>query len=105
MLKSAVFKQLPIFLILLPASFLLFAIVWHLFVDETLYHCIDHFPIGDFFPPFVHEEASLGKDYFIASPVIVYSLWFAFLVGIFAMPLVIIRLIQFLQKIFQFEKH
>lgn len=72
------------YLLLLPASFLFGAVLWHLAVEDVLYYCSDRAPILDFFPPFVHPTAG---DYFIAFPALVDFVWYAFTFGILLLPL------------------
>jgi hypothetical protein len=85
-------NRILIFLALLPISFLLFAGAWLCIAPTYLYHCWDDFPpfAMSWYPPFIHPWADSAdgklRDYFLASPWLVYTVWITFVVGIPLLP-------------------
>lgn len=69
------------------------ALIWQSQIAGKLYYCIDQTPILSFIPPFVHKEASLGQDHYIASPSIVYLLWTILITLSLTLPILINSLI------------
>lgn len=88
-IKKLVFRFLT-YIALLPPSFLTFALLWHLLVEDVLYYCSDSAPVLDFLPPFVHEPLAMTRDHFIAPPIIVYVVWGVFLISMFLLPAIAI---------------
>ena len=71
------------YVLLLPLSLLLAAVIWSCKVSGVLYLCTDSLGIFDFIPPFVH--AGYGDVYY--APVWrVYLIWYALLAGSFMVP-------------------
>lgn len=78
------------YLFALLFSFPLFAITWALFAPGHLYYCWDD--AISWRPPFIHTWANSadGKlvDRYIAPAWVVYLVWFAFIAGVFLLPVV-----------------
>ena len=72
-----------VLLSLVGASFL-----WGSFAVDRLFHCSDSCGPIDFIPPFVHNAAG---DHYIAPAWIVWVLWAAVLVVVFAWPAFAVR--------------
>jgi|SRR5271157_672979 len=71
------------YVLLLPWSLLLAAIIWANKVSGVLYLCTDSLGIFDFIPPFVHPGAG---DVYYAPAWRVYFIWCALLAGAFPVP-------------------
>jgi hypothetical protein len=72
------------YVLLLPLSLLLAAIIWAYKVSGVLYLCTDSLGIFDFIPPFVHSAGT--GDVYYAPAWQVYFIWFALLAGAFLVP-------------------
>jgi hypothetical protein len=89
-------KRIPIYLALLPVSFLFFAVTWALLAPICLYHCWDDAPpfAVSWYPPFIHPWADSldGKlrDYFIAPNWLIYSVWLLFIAGVLLVPAIVV---------------
>ena len=83
MLKKVI-KILPSYVLFLIPSLITGMLIWTIFVDGKLYYCSDKVPILDFIPPFVH--GSQYGDYYIASSIAVWGIWFLLLGLIIVLP-------------------
>jgi hypothetical protein len=75
------------YVLMLPFSLLLAAVVWANKVSGVLYLCTDSVGVFDFIPPFVHPYAG---DVYYVSPLRVSLTWAALLTGAFLLPGLII---------------
>ncbi|MBP9817525.1 hypothetical protein KBC75_02065 [Candidatus Shapirobacteria bacterium] len=91
----------------LLASFLLFSLIWHFFVNGRLYICTDPVPFLSFLPPFVHNFSPSADpsiviythDYYTVSPLAIYGVWIAFILAIFLLPWFFVKKFSLLKKI------
>lgn len=82
-------QNVALYIPLFIPVFLAISLLWYFFIDGVFYYCSDKVPFIDLFPPFVHGK-NFG-DYFIASPVVVYTLWIFLLSLMFLLPLFLLR--------------
>ncbi|MBP9797886.1 hypothetical protein KBC70_01940 [Candidatus Woesebacteria bacterium] len=86
------------YLLLLPITFLLAAIIWSMKIDGNLYVCNDTLPILNFIPPFVH--GSMFGDYYLTAKGHVYSTWAMFIAFAFITPLYLLAAVGKDKKLF-----
>jgi hypothetical protein len=75
------------YVLMLPFSLLLAAVIWANKISGVLYLCTDSLGIFDFIPPFVHPYAG---DVYYVSPLRVSLTWAALLAGALLLPGLII---------------
>jgi hypothetical protein len=85
-------KRILVYVAGLPVSFLLFATAWPFIAPRMLYHCWDDAP--PWMPPFIHPESNsldgVLRDYYRAPEWVVYTVWFAFIAGVFVLPVLLV---------------
>lgn len=90
--KKKYIKNSLLYITLFISTLVSIAGIWYLFIDGFFYYCSDKVPFLDLLPPLVHGK-NLG-DYFIVSPVIVYTLWILALLTIFIVPVYLLKWIM-----------
>jgi len=85
------FYALLAYVLMLPISLLVAAVVWANKVSGVLYDCTDSVGMFDFIPPFVHPYAG---DVYLVSPLRVSLTWAALLGGAFLLPGLIIWVVR-----------
>jgi hypothetical protein len=81
-----------LYLSVLPFSLIAVALAWNWKIHGYLYYCSDPVPIIDFIPPFVHSR--IESDFYIASPLVTYIVWFGFIFLALALPAATIYLMK-----------
>ena len=82
-------KRTLVYLALLVPSVLVSAIAWEFFAVGRLYYCSDSVPLLNFIPPFVHP---VPDDHYIASPPVVYGIWFLLVAVSVGLPAIVLWL-------------
>lgn len=89
-------KRILVYLALLSVSFVGFAVAWALLAPSCLYYCWDDAPpfAVSWYPPFIHPWADSVdgalRDFYRVPEWLVYTVWLAFIAGVFLVPAFVI---------------
>jgi hypothetical protein len=106
-MPSAKFQHLLVgtitYVVLLVVSLFVAAVFWSCIAPDQFYHMYYDAPLVTFIPPFNRDWTGANlqglHDYFIWSAWIVYALWAVFAVAAFALPALVVRVLEGQEKL------